>query len=77
MKRILFIATLSVFVAGLITNASLALAGEPDHKVVICHIPPGNPGNAHEIDVDVSAVPAHMSHGDYIGVCVVPLPEPL
>jgi hypothetical protein len=33
-------------------------------KVLICHIPPGNPENAHIISVSVNAVPAHVAHGD-------------
>ena len=33
-------------------------------KVLICHIPPGNPDNAHIISVSVNAVPAHVAHGD-------------
>lgn len=37
--------------------------------VVICHVPPGNPGNAHTIEVDASAVQAHRHHGDYEGAC--------
>jgi hypothetical protein len=40
-----------------------------DGKVVICHIPPGNPGNAHEIVVSTNAVQAHLNHGDHIGRC--------
>ena len=38
-------------------------------KVLICHIPPGNPGNAHTISVPQSAVPAHLAHGDSLGAC--------
>jgi hypothetical protein len=38
-------------------------------KVVICHIPPGNPANAHEIEIDDNAVPAHLDHGDNLGTC--------
>lgn len=38
-------------------------------KVVICHIPPGNPGNAHTISVSPNAVPAHLAHGDTLGPC--------
>jgi hypothetical protein len=38
-------------------------------KVAICHIPPGNPGNAHTICIAPSAVPAHLAHGDYCGPC--------
>ena len=42
-------------------------------KVTICHIPPGNPGNAHTITVGEPAVAAHVAeHGDTIGPC----PEP-
>lgn len=41
----------------------------PDHKTAICHIPPGNPDNAHTIVVGNPAVPAHMAHGDVLGAC--------
>jgi len=39
-------------------------------KTTICHIPPGNPANAHTICVGNSAVPHHMqNHGDLVGAC--------
>ena len=38
-------------------------------KVKICHIPPGNPDNAHTIVVSQNAVPAHLAHGDTLGPC--------
>jgi hypothetical protein len=38
-------------------------------KVTICHIPPGNPNNAHTITVGAPAVPAHLAHGDTLGSC--------
>ena len=38
-------------------------------KVTICHIPPGNPGNAHTIRVSQNAVNAHLAHGDHLGKC--------
>ncbi len=38
-------------------------------KVVMCHVPPGNPSNAHAITISPNAVPAHLAHGDYFGVC--------
>jgi hypothetical protein len=44
-------------------------ADQYEHKVLICHIPPGNPANAHTISVDQSAVPAHLAHGDTLGPC--------
>jgi len=40
-----------------------------EDKVLICHIPPGNPENAHTIRVSVNAVPAHLAHGDALGPC--------
>ncbi len=39
-------------------------------KVTICHIPPGNPANAHTITVGAPAVRAHLAHGDHLGACV-------
>jgi hypothetical protein len=38
-------------------------------EVTICHIPPGNPDNAHTITVGAPAVPAHLAHGDTLGPC--------
>src|SRR4026209_622245 len=32
--------------------ASPVLAQPADHKITICHVPPGNPGNAHSITID-------------------------
>jgi hypothetical protein len=29
-----------------------AIAKSEGHKITICHVPPGNPGNAHAIDID-------------------------
>ena len=45
-------------------------ACESPKKVLICHIPPGNPGNAHTICVGAPAVEPHQrNHGDTIGAC--------
>ena len=38
-------------------------------KVLVCHIPPGNPGNAHTIRVGSAAVKAHLAHGDDLKSC--------
>lgn len=38
-------------------------------KVALCHIPPGNPSNAHEISVGHPAYAAHEAHGDSAGPC--------
>lgn len=62
--------------------ASIAVITAPalatgSHKVTICHLPPGNPGNAHTITVAYSALPAHFKHGDRLGACnPAPTPTP-
>ena len=38
-------------------------------KVTVCHIPPGNPGARHTIQVDPTAVSSHLGHGDTLGPC--------
>ena len=40
-----------------------------NQKVEVCHVPPGNSGNAHTICIDESAVPAHLAHGCSLGSC--------
>ena len=54
-------------------SAFLSSSNVPDEekgkKVVICHIPPGNPANAHAIEISVNALPAHLAHGDNLGAC--------
>lgn len=40
-----------------------------NNKVTICHVPPGNPSNAHTISVSENALDAHLGHGDYEGPC--------
>jgi hypothetical protein len=48
------------------------------HKELICHIPPGNPANAHTICVGHPAVEPHVTlHHDTLGACVTePTPPP-
>lgn len=41
-----------------------------EKKTTICHVPPGNPANAHTLCIGNAAVPAHLdNHGDYLGPC--------
>lgn len=54
--------------AGLVASQPAAAVAGVD-KVTICHIPPGNPDNAHTIVVGAPAVPAHLDHGDSLGEC--------
>ncbi len=55
--------------AGLMADPGYA--DPPGGKVTICHIPKGNPGNAHTITVSVHALPAHVPRhgGDFLGAC--------
>ncbi len=44
-----------------------------DHEITFCHVPPGNPENAHSITTDLSAYyqQGHQNHElDYLGECV-------
>jgi len=38
-------------------------------KIEVCHMPPGNPDNAHTLHISVNAISAHLAHGDYIDDC--------
>jgi hypothetical protein len=39
-------------------------------KTTICHVPPGNPANAHTLCIGNAAVEAHLrNHPDYLGPC--------
>jgi hypothetical protein len=39
-------------------------------KITLCHVPPGNPANAHTITVGEAAWKGHRNHkGDYLGPC--------
>jgi protoheme ferro-lyase len=73
-------ATFSLFcllILGLVLGGtSTALADDdrddddPKGKYVVCHRPPGNPGNAHTIEVGSrQALRAHLRHGDTMGPC--------
>jgi len=54
-----------------------ACAPDDHHKTTICHIPPGNPANAHTLCIGNAAVPAHLqNHGDYLGACQQEQPCP-
>jgi subtilase family serine protease len=43
--------------------------GNNNNKVIVCHIPPGEPENIQVICISPSAIPAHLDHGCYVGVC--------
>ena len=47
----------------------LSAAFAQNAKVDVCHIPPGNPDNAHTITISEKAVETHLEHGDQLGAC--------
>lgn len=50
-------------------NANTSACPTAVTKVDLCHIPPGNPQNAHMISVGHPAYAAHEAHGDTPGPC--------
>ena len=63
MKGFVYLATAVVLFAALLVSHQV-LQARPNAKVLICHVPPGNPANAHVIEVADSAQSAHFAHGD-------------
>ena len=63
--RALFLTHCYLGIAGLFVPG--AAAGQA--KVDICHIPPGDPDNAHTITISENALSAHLDHGDRVGAC--------
>lgn len=62
------LALISAFSVLTVITGGAAYAS-PVEKVVICHIPPGNPDNMHNIEVGKAAVDAHLAHGDSLSYC--------
>ncbi len=76
MKRVLLVLVISaLLVSTLAVGPALAAPKGKlaKAKVPICHNVENNP---HTIVVAPSAVPAHLAHGDILGVCP-PLPLPV
>ena len=66
----------SVIVLLSLVLSTVLLSPGDDHKIEICHVPPGNPANAHTVEVDRSSWneghSPHNSHSlDYVGACRV------
>ena len=74
MNRVIPIAVIAMVAVIMGTSAfAPAMADKPgtvnEDKFEICHIPPGNPDNAHTISIDVDGVEDHIGHGDILGPC--------
>ena len=61
---------LSVYTLTVLLGAVAAFAGA--QKTTLCHVPPGNTDNAHEIVVSESALASHLENheGDAVGTCL-------
>ena len=73
-SRLLRVAFRAAFVAaalgGLASLEPSQAQAQGGDKITICHIPPGNPGNAHTITISTSALETHLTlHGDNVGAC--------
>jgi hypothetical protein len=54
-----------------------ACTPDQTHKTTICHVPPGNPANAHTLCIGTPAVKHHLAnHPDYLGPCKPDIPCP-
>ncbi len=60
-----------------VTSMAPSPQTEQEPKVTICHVPPGNPENAHEITVAEASLKAHFPHGDTLGTCAGEPPPPI
>jgi hypothetical protein len=64
-----FILLLGIIVIAFVFTSNTQKNNQANEKITICHIPPGNPENAHAIEINIHAWPAHEAHGDVIGDC--------
>ena len=51
------------------SSGNNGLNGNTEEKIIICHYPPGNTGNPQQLEIPLSAWPAHQLHGDLLGPC--------
>ena len=75
MNKNLTIAVIAMVAVIMGTSAfAPAMADKPgeepnEGKVLVCHIPPGNPDKAHTISISEDDVQDHLDHGDFEGDC--------
>ena len=75
MNRVIPIAAIALVAVMMGMSAiAPAIADKPgttnEDKVVICHIPPGNPDNPQTISISEDDVQEHIDkHGDFRGPC--------
>jgi hypothetical protein len=60
---------LTIYLIFSAASAASAAPGSSSEKLSVCHVPTGNPANAHTIAIGAAALPAHLAHGDAEGPC--------
>ncbi len=56
-------------IAGPCTHEELNPKDDSPEDTLVCHLPPGNPDNKHDLMVSQFALAAHLHHGDTLGSC--------
>lgn len=69
MKKFAFKLTALIAAMSVLTAVTSITANASPDKVVICHVPPGNPNNKHSIEISMAALTPHLEHGDSIDYC--------
>ncbi|MBA3665936.1 MAG: hypothetical protein H0W61_17290 [Bacteroidetes bacterium] len=66
MKKIdqLFATSKSVKISLCLMATIILSSFNNNDTVTICHVPPGNPDNCHEITISKNALQTHLDHGD-------------
>ncbi|MCW5898137.1 MAG: hypothetical protein KIT10_02620 [Flavobacteriales bacterium] len=59
------------YIDSVFVNVADVRCGANNHKVLVCHLPPGNPANMKQICIGAPAVAAHLAHGCLLGPCAV------
>ena len=68
------IAIIALFATSLVATAAPGEKPDKPEKVEVCHIPSGEPGEAHTISIGGPARSSHLAHGDTDGACKVERP---
>ena len=72
MRKIMTSIAIAMAISGATGFAAAASAAPSEHKITICHVPPGNPANAHAITIDLHAWEnRHSQHNTHDGDFVV------
>ncbi len=58
-----------ILIAVVFSLFTVGAARASDGKVNVCHVPPGNPRDAHVISIDPDSAGDHLAHGDNLGAC--------